>query len=83
MPVVQKAGLAGHGEIDARTCDLRLSTGRKDEGLVRSVGHPRTWHHDELISELEVSGPLLRVLVQSCEFPHADDHVYRGESHLW
>jgi hypothetical protein len=42
------------------------------------VVHPSTWRHDELISELEVSGPLLRVTVQSREFPHADDHVYRG-----
>jgi hypothetical protein len=29
-------------------------------------------------SGLEVSGPLLRVPVQSREFAHADDHVYRG-----
>ena len=29
--MVQKGGLAGNSEIDARTCDLRLSTQHKDE----------------------------------------------------
>ena len=32
MAIVQKGGSACHSEIDARTCDLRLSTQHKDEG---------------------------------------------------
>src|SRR6516164_3269101 len=47
-------------------------------GCLTSVGDPATWHDDELISELEVSGPLLWVLVRSREFPHAADHLCRA-----
>jgi hypothetical protein len=53
------------------------------ERVAQKSCRPSTWHHDEPISEIEVSGPPFWALVQSREFPNAGVHVYGKRQHLW